>query len=187
ADVDGRLQLGPQDGRGHRRRHRRLPRHPAQGCGDRPCGRFFAGWSCLATGAQGSHKPSLGQGSLARRRRAWGTILKGGIRMKRRFRRATLLLLVVGLLAVAVVASSASPALAYGKANWQVAINGTATFPGTGTGFGFGGWCEFAGGVTSGNDGDCEFAQYFHAPAGSGFTCHLSLDVSSWNATGGTF
>ena len=107
--------------------------------------------------------------------------------MKRRFRRAALLLLVAGLLAVAVVASSASPALAYGKANWQVAINGTATFPGTGTGFGFWGWCEFAGGVTSGNDGDCEFAQYFHAPAGSGFTCHLSLDVSNWNATGGTF
>jgi hypothetical protein len=107
--------------------------------------------------------------------------------MKRRFRRTALLLSVVGLLAVAVVASSASPALAYGKANWQVAINGTATFAGTGTGFGFWGWCAFAGGVTSGNDGDCEFAQYFHAPAGSGFTCHLSLDVSSWDATGGTF
>src|SRR5229473_5668510 len=107
--------------------------------------------------------------------------------MLRRFRRAVLVLTVVGLLAVAVVASSASPALAYGKANWQVAINGTATFPSSGTAFGFWGWCEFAGGVTSGNDGDCQFAQYFHAPVGSGFTCHLSLDVSSWNATGGTF
>jgi hypothetical protein len=107
--------------------------------------------------------------------------------MKRRFRRAALLLFVVGLLAVAVVASAASPALAYGRANWQVAVNGTATFPGTGTGFGFWGWCEFAGGVTSGNDGDCEFAQYFHAPSGSGFTCHLSLNVSSWDASGGTF
>ena len=52
--------------------------------------------------------------------------------MKRRFRRAALLLFVVGLLVVAVVASSASPALGYGKANWQVAINGTATFAGTG-------------------------------------------------------
>jgi hypothetical protein len=107
--------------------------------------------------------------------------------MLRRFRRAALLFAVVGLIAVAVVASSASPALAYGRANWQVAINGTATFPGTGTAFGFWGWCAFAGGVTSGNDGDCEFAQYFHAPSGSGFTCHLSLDVSSWDATGGTF
>jgi hypothetical protein len=107
--------------------------------------------------------------------------------MLRRFRRAVLVLTVTGLLVVSVVAASASPALAYGRANWQVAINGTATFPGTGTGFGFWGWCEFAGGVTSGNDGDCEFAQYFHGPAGSGFTCHLSLDVSGWDATGGTF
>jgi hypothetical protein len=107
--------------------------------------------------------------------------------MLRRFRRAVLVMTVTGLLAVAVVAASASPALAYGRANWQVTINGTATFPGTGTGFGFWGWCAFAGGVTSGNDGDCEFAQYFHGPAGSGFTCHLSLDVSSWDATGGTF
>ena len=107
--------------------------------------------------------------------------------MLRRFRRTGLLLAVAGLVALVVVASSASPALAYGKANWQVAINGTATFPGSGFGFGFWGWCEFAGGVASGNDGDCEFAQYVHAPAGSGFTCHLSLEVSSWNTTGGTF
>jgi hypothetical protein len=107
--------------------------------------------------------------------------------MMRRFHRAALLLFVVGLLAAAVVASSASPALAYGRANWQVAVNGTATFPGTGMAFGFWGWCEFAGGVTSGNDGDCEFAQYLHGPAGSGFTCHLSLDVSSWDGSGGTF
>lgn len=48
-----------------------------------------------------------------------------------------LVLTIVGLLAVAVLASPTSPALAYGRANWQVAINGTATFPGTGTGFGF--------------------------------------------------
>jgi hypothetical protein len=107
--------------------------------------------------------------------------------MFRRFRRAVLILTAASVLAGAMAAASASPALAYGKANWQVAINGTATFPGTGGGFGFWGWCEFAGGVRSGNDGDCEFAQYIHGPAGSGFTCHLSLDVSSWDATGGTF
>jgi hypothetical protein len=107
--------------------------------------------------------------------------------MLRRFRRAGLVLAVVGLLAAAVVGSTASPAAAYGRANWQVAVNGTGNFPSTGMGFGFWGWCEFAGGVTSGNDGDCEFAQYVHGPSGSGFTCHLSLDVSSWDATGGTF
>ena len=107
--------------------------------------------------------------------------------MLRRFRRAGIVLVVVGLLAAAVVGSTASPAAAYGRANWQVAVNGTGNFPSTGMGFGFWGWCEFAGGVTSGNDGDCEFAQYVHGPSGSGFTCHLSLDVSSWDATGGTF
>jgi hypothetical protein len=26
-----------------------------------------------------------------------------------------------------------------------------------------------------------------HGPAGSGFTCHESIDVSSWDASGGTF
>jgi hypothetical protein len=107
--------------------------------------------------------------------------------MLRRFRRAALVLTVVGLLAAAVVAASASPALAYGKATWQVTANGTGILPGSGFGLGFWGWCEFAGGVTSGNDGDCEFAQYIHGPAGSGFTCHLSLDITAWTGTGGTF
>jgi hypothetical protein len=41
--------------------------------------------------------------------------------------------------------------------------------------------------VTSGNDGDCQFAQYVHGPAGSGFTCHESVDVTSWDGSGGTF
>jgi hypothetical protein len=43
------------------------------------------------------------------------------------------------------------------------------------------------GGVTSGNNGDCEFVQYMHAPSGSGFTCEESLDITSWNGSGGTF
>jgi hypothetical protein len=107
--------------------------------------------------------------------------------MLRRFRRAVLVLTVVGLLAAAVVAASASPASAYGKANWQVTANGTGTFPGSGFGLGFWGWCDFAGGVTSGTSGDCEFAQYIHAPSGSGFTCHVSIDVTSWDGSGGTF
>ena len=37
-------------------------------------------------------------------------------------------------------------------------------------------------GVTSGTDGDCQFAQYAHAPAGNGFTCQESVDVTSWKA-----
>jgi hypothetical protein len=107
--------------------------------------------------------------------------------MLRRFRRAVLVLTAVGLLAVAIVAASASPASAYGKANWQVTANGTGVFPGSGFGLGFWGWCDFAGGVTSGTSGDCEFAQYIHGPAGSGFTCHINVDISHWDGSGGSF
>ena len=106
--------------------------------------------------------------------------------MFRGVKRVLLVLSAVGVLSVAVVAISASPALAYGKANFQVTFAGTGTFPGTGTGFGFWGWCEFAGGVSAGNDGDCQVTQYSHAPAG-GFTCHESLDLTSWDGSGPTF
>jgi hypothetical protein len=98
------------------------------------------------------------------------------------------LVLLVGALAVALVSNTHSrPALAYGKENWQIGFSGTAVTPGTGQGFGFWGWCAFGGGVTSGNNGDCQFAQYVHAPAGSGFTCHESLDITSWTGISGTF
>jgi len=94
------------------------------------------------------------------------------------------LVLLAGALAVALVSNTHSrPALAYGKENWQIAFSGTAVAPGTG-GFGFWGWCALGGGVTSGTNGDCEFAQYAHAPAGSGFTCHESLDITSWDVSG---
>jgi hypothetical protein len=95
--------------------------------------------------------------------------------------------LVALVLAALLGVSTATPAQAYGRANWQIGFAGTATLPSTGVGFGFWGWCAFAGGVTSGNDGDCEFSQYFHGPAGSGFTCQLSIDVTDWTAARGTF
>jgi hypothetical protein len=105
-----------------------------------------------------------------------------------RIRRAALAVFAASLLTTAALAvATAGPASAYGKANWQVTFNGTATIPSTGNGFGFWGWCEFSGGVVSGNDGDCEFAQYLHMPSGTGFTCHESLDVSAWTGAGGTF
>ncbi len=87
----------------------------------------------------------------------------------------------LGLLAALMVgASGAAPALAYGVENWKVGFSGTGVAPGTGQGFGFWGWCAFGGGVASGNTGDCQFAQYFHTSAGGGFTCHESLDITSW-------
>jgi len=82
--------------------------------------------------------------------------------------------------------ASATPAAAYGPATWQATFNGTATAPGTQNGFGFWGWCDFAGGTWSGNKGDCVFAQYIHSPQGS-VTCNVNLDLSSWNTSGGDF
>ncbi|HLZ71557.1 MAG TPA: hypothetical protein VKV26_16765 [Dehalococcoidia bacterium] len=96
--------------------------------------------------------------------------------------------LLLGLLMAATLGVfAATPALGYGQENWQIGLAGTGVAPGTGVGFGFWGWCAFGGGVSSGNTGDCQFAQYFHGPAGSGFTCHESLDISAWTAGGGTF
>jgi hypothetical protein len=91
------------------------------------------------------------------------------------------------VLAAALAIVVATPALAYGRENWQIGFSGTGVFPGTGQGFGFWGWCAFGGGVTSGNTADCQVEQYVHGPAGSGFTCHESLDITAWDASGGTF
>jgi hypothetical protein len=107
--------------------------------------------------------------------------------MFQRVKRTGLTLLTAGVLTTALFGViGASPASAYGKANWQVTFSGTATTPGGG-GFGFWGWCDFSGGVTTGNSGDCQFAQYMHAPGGTGFTCHVSMDMTSWTRAGGTF
>ncbi len=101
------------------------------------------------------------------------------------------LVLLAGALAVSLASITHSrPALAYGAENWQIGFAGTAVAPGTGLGFGFWGWCAFGGGVTSGNNGDCQISQYQHAPSGSGipsFTCEESLDITSWSGIGGTF
>jgi hypothetical protein len=107
--------------------------------------------------------------------------------MFRRLRQVLILMSVLAVLATAVVAVSASSALAYGKANWQTTLVGTFNFPATGYSFGFWGWCDFAGGVTSGDSADCELAEYMHAPAGSGWTCHLSVDGTSWDQSASAF
>jgi hypothetical protein len=82
------------------------------------------------------------------------------------------------LAAVALPLFAATPALAYGPANWQL------TFSGTGPGFGFWGWCDLAGGTTfssglatSGTTGDCQFAEYFHQPGVFSGTCEVSLNL----------
>jgi hypothetical protein len=69
------------------------------------------------------------------------------------------------------------------QANFQIGFAGTGVAAGTGVGFGFWGWCALGG---NGSEGDCQFSQYFHSPAG-GFTCEESLDISAWDGSGGTF
>lgn len=103
--------------------------------------------------------------------------------MNCRLRRMLVLVAVAG----ALVGISASSALAYGKATWQAALTGTFVFPANVTGpggvqsEGFWGWCDFAGGVTSGNDADCQLAEYVHGAGGTGWTCELSIDGTSWD------
>ena len=99
--------------------------------------------------------------------------------MTSRIRRLVKCAAFAGALALTVAAVSTTPAYSYGKATWQTALTGTFIFPGSGTGIGFWGWCDFAGGVTSGPDADCQIAEYFHLPSGTGWTCQLSID-GSW-------
>lgn len=105
-----------------------------------------------------------------------------------RRRRKVLSRSLLGLLLAATIGVFAStPAQAYGRENWQVGLAGTGVAPSTGFGFGFWGWCTFGGGVTSGNNGDCQLAQYVHTPSGGVVTCQVSLDITSWSGSGGTF
>jgi hypothetical protein len=95
--------------------------------------------------------------------------------------------LFIGLLAAAMLAVSATtPALAYGKENWQIGFAGTGIDTTSQQGFGFWGWCTFGGGVNSGNEGDCQFAQYFHSTSGGRFTCQESLEITSWTRSSPT-
>ena len=96
-------------------------------------------------------------------------------------RRLLLIASVVGAFACAVVGTSASPAFGYGKATWQAALTGTFNFPASGFSEGFWGWCDFAGGLASGNDADCQIAEHLHEPGGTGWTCQLDIDGTSWD------
>lgn len=97
--------------------------------------------------------------------------------------KTTLAACAAGAVVTATVAlvATASPAMAYGKANWQTTFAATATVPGTGNGFGFWGWCDFAGGVTSGTSGDCQVTQYSHTHTGNSFTCHENVNLTTWS------
>jgi len=88
--------------------------------------------------------------------------------------------LVVGSgLAVLIAAgvATSTTASAYGRANWQTAFSGNFNSPGASSGFW--GWCAFFGGVTSGNDADCQVTMYFGG-ASTG-TIHESIHGTAWD------
>jgi hypothetical protein len=82
----------------------------------------------------------------------------------------------VGLIVATTVSAGAYGG---GPANWQLGFAGTGVAPGTGFGFGFWGWCEFSGGVTAGNSGDCQVSQYLHTASGN-VNCEQDINITSW-------
>ena len=93
----------------------------------------------------------------------------------------------LGFLVMAVLGvGAATPAMAYGRENWQIGFAGTGVAPGTGFGFGFWGWCGLGGGVVSGNTGDCQVSMYVHSPSGR-VNCEQDVNLTSWTGAGGTF
>jgi hypothetical protein len=79
---------------------------------------------------------------------------------------------------------------AYGKGdNWQIGAAGTGSFcvsKGVCGGFGFWGWCAFAG-IASGTSGNCQFSQYLHKGTPLGvIQCETSFDVTNWNVSATT-
>jgi len=70
-------------------------------------------------------------------------------------------------LPIATVAVLSTSASAYGVANWQAAFSGNFNNTPQGS-TGFWGWCEFAGGVSAGNEADCSASFYFFPSGSSG-------------------
>ncbi len=72
------------------------------------------------------------------------------------------------LLPVAMAVMLSTAASAYGAANWQAAFSGNFNnLSGTGGSTGFWGWCDFAGGISSGNSADCSLSFYFFGIGGA--------------------
>ena len=89
-------------------------------------------------------------------------------------------IVIIPISLLAIFAVSFAPLThAYGVPNWQVGFAGTGILPGNG-GFGFWGWCAFAGGVTSGNEADCQLSTYFHSNPG-GINGEFSIHGTAWD------
>jgi hypothetical protein len=92
------------------------------------------------------------------------------------------------LTAMLVVPSTS--ARAYGAATWQVAFSGNFNNATAGGGSsGFWGWCDFAGGVQSGDDADCSVSNYFFQGGGAstGFSVTERIQGTAWDVEPTTF
>jgi hypothetical protein len=98
---------------------------------------------------------------------------------------------IVPLIVLAFAGFAATPAHAYGAAQWQVTFSFTCSAQPC-AGFGFWGWCDFGGSAAdgqSGTSGDCQIDNYnfigaFGIPTFNPF--HINQDIHSWHiATGG--
>ncbi len=69
---------------------------------------------------------------------------------------------------------------AYGKSNFQAGFAGTGVLKGSGQQFGFWGWCDFAGGTTSGNEADCKIDNYFQTSSGR-IQFQESIQGTTWD------
>ncbi len=96
----------------------------------------------------------------------------------------------VPLILLVFAAFVATPALAYGRAQWEVTFSFTCNAQPC-AGFGFWGWCDFGGSAAdglSGTSGDCQITNYnfkgaFGIPVFAPF--HINQDIHSWHiATG---
>src|SRR5712692_11528437 len=96
----------------------------------------------------------------------------------------------VPLILLVFAAFVATPALAYGRAQWEVTFSFTCSAQPC-AGLGFWGWCDFGGSAAdglSGTSGDCQITNYnfdgaFGIPVFGTF--HISQDIHSWHiATG---
>ncbi len=98
----------------------------------------------------------------------------------------------VPLILLAFAAFAATPAHAYGIAQWQVTFSFTCSAQAC-AGIGFWGWCDFGGSASnglSGTSGDCQITNYnfngaFGIPAFGAF--HISQDIHSWHIATGSF
>ena len=98
----------------------------------------------------------------------------------------------VPLVLLTFAAFAATPAHAYGAAQWQVTFSFTCSVSPC-AGFGFWGWCDFGGSAAdgqSGTRGDCQIDNYnfngaFGIPTFGPF--HINQDIHNWHIATGSF